>query len=67
MYECEEELLSSDLVNQLVAKALSKGAEFESEGVAHLTKSLVSLTTNVNDVHYDDFTVKAAPASKEEK
>jgi len=39
--------------------------EFESEGNAHLTKSLVSLTTNVNDVHYDDFFVKAAPAGAE--
>jgi len=28
---------------------------FESEGVAHETKSLVSLTTNEVDVHYDDF------------
>ena len=37
--------------------------EFESEGNAHPTKSLVSLTTNINDVHYDDFFVKAAPAS----
>ena len=39
-------------------------AEFESEGNAHETKSLVSLTTNINDVHYDDFVVKAAPASE---
>ncbi|MAS97287.1 MAG: hypothetical protein CMO55_29190 [Verrucomicrobiales bacterium] len=31
-----------------------------SEGNSHPTKSLVSLTTNVNDVHYDDFVVKAA-------
>lgn len=42
-------------------------AEFQSEGVAHSTKSVVSLTTNINDVHYDDFVVKAAPASKESK
>lgn len=34
--------------------------EFQSEGVAHMTKSLVSLTTNVNDVHYDDLVIKAA-------
>lgn len=40
-------------------------AEFESEGNAHDTKSLISLTTNVNDVHYDDFVVKAAPAAAE--
>jgi hypothetical protein len=32
---------------------------FKSEGVAHETKSLVSLTTNLVDVHYDDFAVKA--------
>lgn len=38
-------------------------AGFESEGNAHETKSLVSLTTNINDVHYDDFVVKAAPAT----
>lgn len=37
--------------------------ELQSEGVAHNTKSVVSLTTNVNDVHYDDFVVKAAPQS----
>lgn len=37
--------------------------EFESEGIGHETKSLVSLTTNINDVHYDDFAIKAAPAS----
>ncbi len=36
--------------------------EFESEGNAHPTKSLVSLTTNINDVHYDDFSIRAAPA-----
>lgn len=34
--------------------------ELQSEGVAHMTKSVVSLTTNANDVHYDDFEVKAA-------
>ena len=33
----------------------------QSEGISHGTKSLVSLTTNENDVHYDDFVVKAAP------
>lgn len=32
---------------------------FESEGIAHETKSLVSLTTNEVDVQYDDFRVKA--------
>ncbi|MCB1229420.1 MAG: hypothetical protein KDN19_04100 [Verrucomicrobiae bacterium] len=36
--------------------------EFESEGNAHATKSLVSLTTNINDVQYDDFSIKAAPS-----
>ena len=33
---------------------------FKSEGVAHETKTLVSLTTNQVDVHYDDFSIKAA-------
>jgi hypothetical protein len=33
---------------------------FKSEGIAHDTKSLVSLTTNAVDVHYDDFSIKAA-------
>jgi len=37
--------------------------ELQSEGVAHNTKSVVSLTTNENDVNYDDFVVKAAPNS----
>ena len=39
---------------------------FESEGISHATKSLVSLTTNPVDVHYDDFSLKgtgAAPAT----
>ncbi len=31
---------------------------FKSEGVAHETKTLVSLTTNQVDVHYDDFSIK---------
>ncbi len=34
--------------------------EFKSEGVAHDTKTLVSLTTNQLDMHYDDFSIKAA-------
>lgn len=33
---------------------------FKSEGVAHETKSLVSLTTNRVDVEYDDFSIKGA-------
>jgi hypothetical protein len=33
---------------------------FKSEGVAHETKTLVSLTTNPVDVEYDDFSIKAA-------
>ena len=40
---------------------------FKSEGVAHDHKTLVSLTTNPVDVHYDDFSIKgtgAAPAQK---
>ncbi|MEN9576355.1 MAG: hypothetical protein RL514_4210 [Verrucomicrobiota bacterium] len=39
---------------------------FESDGISHATKSLVSLTTNPVDVHYDDFSLKgtgAAPAT----
>lgn len=32
---------------------------FKSEGVAHDHKTLVSLTTNLVDVHYDDFSIKA--------
>jgi hypothetical protein len=32
---------------------------FKSEGIAHETKSLVSLTTNPVDVQYDDFSIKA--------
>jgi hypothetical protein len=31
---------------------------FKSGGVAHDAKTLVSLTTNPVDVHYDDFSVK---------
>ena len=33
---------------------------FKSDGIAHDTKSLVSLTTNQVDVNYDDFSIKAA-------
>ncbi|MBI5773050.1 MAG: hypothetical protein HZA89_04815 [Verrucomicrobia bacterium] len=33
---------------------------FKSEGVGHDHKTLVSLTTNPVDVHYDDFSLKAA-------
>lgn len=33
---------------------------FKSEGVGHDHKTLVSLTTNPVDVHYDDFSIKAA-------
>ncbi|MBL9151534.1 MAG: hypothetical protein JNK37_03575 [Verrucomicrobiales bacterium] len=43
-----------------------EAGELESEGNAHPTKSLVSLTTTINDVHYDDFSVKAAPPGKAE-
>ena len=31
---------------------------FQSPGISHETKSLVSLTTNAVDVHYDDFSLK---------
>jgi hypothetical protein len=33
---------------------------FQSEGIAHDTKTLVSLTTNRVDVDYDDFSIKGA-------
>lgn len=33
---------------------------FQSEGLAHDTKTLVSLTTNQTDVQYDNFSIKAA-------
>ena len=35
----------------------------ESEGIAHETKASVSVTTYANDVHYDDYTIRAAPRS----
>lgn len=35
-------------------------AAFKSEGIAHDHKTLISLTTNPVDVHYDDFSIKAA-------
>ena len=34
-------------------------ATFQSEGIGHDHKTLVSLTTNPVDVHYDDFSIKA--------
>jgi len=39
---------------------------FQSEGIGHDHKTLVSLTTNPVDVHYDDFCIRAggAPAAK---
>jgi hypothetical protein len=53
----------------LVVRTLQDGIEaiidgktvgsFKSEGIAHPTKSLVSLTTNRVDVNYDDFSIKA--------
>jgi hypothetical protein len=35
-------------------------ASFTSTGIGHDTKSLVSLTTNLVDIEYDDFSIKAA-------
>jgi hypothetical protein len=35
-----------------------KIGSFKSEGIAHDTKSLISLTTNRIDVEYDDFSIK---------
>lgn len=37
--------------------------KLKSEGLAHPTKSVVSLTTNINDVHYDDFSIRAAKSA----
>jgi len=37
---------------------------FESDGISHATKSLVSLTTNPVDVHYDDFSLKGTGTGK---
>ena len=37
---------------------------FASDGIAHATKSLVSLTTNPVDVHYDDFSLKGTGTGK---
>ena len=39
---------------------------FASEGIAHETKASVSVTTYVNDVHYDDYSIRAAPAGASE-
>ncbi len=36
-----------------------KVGSFKSEGIAHDTKTLISLTTNQVDVEYDDFSIKA--------
>lgn len=41
--------------------------KLKSEGLAHETKSLVSLTTNIDDVHYDDFVVRAAKPGASKK
>lgn len=38
--------------------------KLKSEGLSHPTKSVVSLTTNINDVHYDDFVIRAAKVGK---
>lgn len=56
------ELLIRTKADKLIVKI--DGEEvggFQSEGVAHMTKSLVSLTTTINDVHYDDLVIRAAP------
>lgn len=37
---------------------------FASDGITHDTKSLVSLTTNPVDVHYDDFSLKGTGTGK---
>lgn len=38
---------------------------FKSEGIAHATKSLISLTTNRVDVEYDDFSIKGSGPAPE--
>lgn len=43
----------------------TKVGSFRSNGISHETKSLVSLTTNLVDVHYDDFVVKAGGEAKQ--
>lgn len=40
---------------------------FKSNGIAHDTKSLVSLTTNNVDIHYDDFSIKAGGEAPKKK
>lgn len=37
--------------------------KFKSDGIGHETKSVISLTTNIDDVQYDDFVIKAAKPS----
>lgn len=55
------ELLIRTKADKLLVKIDGEDVgEFQSEGVAHMTKSQVSLTTTVNDVHYDDFSIHAA-------
>ncbi len=63
-YELQIRTKNDKLVVKIDGKEVG---EFQSEGVAHMTKSLVSLTTNVNDVHYDDLVIKAASNSAIEK
>lgn len=40
-----------------------KIGSLKSPGIAHETKTLVSLTTNQADIHYDDFAIRAKRAS----
>lgn len=58
--EWHELLIRTKADNLLVKIDGKEVGQFQSEGVAHMTKSQVSLTTTVNDVHYDDFSIRAA-------
>jgi chaperone required for assembly of F1-ATPase len=48
---------ADEVTVQLDGKAVGS---FKGEGVAHETKTLISLTTNQVDVEYDDFSIKGA-------
>ena len=47
--------MKDDVAVSIDGKAVGS---FKSEGVGHDHKTLVSLTTNQHDVHYDDFSIK---------
>ena len=59
-YELVIRTKNDKLVVQIDGKQVG---ELQSEGLAHLTKSILTFTTNVSDVHYDDLVIKAASNS----